>query len=190
MSPGQRGGARKVPRSRDALRVGGDVRRDAPAASRLGNGSRFRVLVATEQLHWVRLPDQKQRIAPGRDWFACGSSTRKPPPRSWHGRRRTASSLPMTGRSFRSRPHSTEKQRLTGKIANEVPCDGKPPSRPHQWRLWHVRFRPRHPSNRSRRPAPCYPRCHCHRTYSGKGDSILVPPKSSAVIREGPFRFG
>ena len=113
--------------------------------------------------------------APGRDWSACGSSTGKPPPRSWHGRRRTASSLPMTGRSFRPRPHFTEKQRLTGKIANEVrPCDGKPPSRPHQWRLWHVRFRPRHPSNRSRRPAPCYPRCHCHRTYRGKGDSILV----------------
>ena len=67
-----------------------------------------------------------------------------------HGRRRTASSLPMTGRGFRPRPHFTEKQRLTGKIANEVrPCDGKPPSRPHQWRLWHVRFRPRHPSNRA-----------------------------------------
>ena len=81
----------------------------------------------------------------------------------------------MTGRSFRLRPHFTEKQRLTGKIANEVrPCDGKPPCCPHQWRLWHVRFRPRHPSNRSRRPAPCYPRCHCHRTYSGKGDSLRI----------------
>jgi hypothetical protein len=35
-----------------------------------------------------------------------------------------ASSLPMTGRSFRPHPHLTEKQRLTGKIANKVrPCD-------------------------------------------------------------------
>jgi len=153
---------------------------------------RDRIIAAAKQDMWEARQEPRGQVFCGerqgkqcdlsidqlRTWkglVRCGSSTRKPPPRSWHGRRRTASSLPMTGRSFRSRPHFTEKQHLTGKIANEVrPCDGKPPSRPHQWRLWHVRFRPRHPSNRSRRPAPCYPRCHCRRTYSGKGDSILV----------------
>jgi len=124
---------------------------------------RDRIIAAAKQDMW------EARREPRRQVF-CGERQGKQ-----HGRRRTASSLPMTGRSFRPRPRFTEKQRLTGKIANEVrPCDGKPPSRPHQWRPWHVRFRPRHPSNRSRRPAPCYPRCHCHRTYSGKGDSILV----------------
>jgi hypothetical protein len=61
---------------------------------------------------------QSTSCAPGRDW--CGLSTRKPPLLSWHGRRRTALSLPMTGRSFRPRPHFSEKQRLIGKIANEV----------------------------------------------------------------------
>jgi hypothetical protein len=34
------------------------------------------------------------------------------------------------------------------------------------------RFRPRHLGNRSPRPAaPCYRRCHCRRTYSGKRNS-------------------
>jgi hypothetical protein len=106
----------------------------------------------------------------------CPRLARKPPPRSWHGRRRTASSLSMTARRFRPRPHFIEKQRLTGKIANEVPpCVGKPPSRPRQWCLWRVRFRLRRHGNRSRRPAPYHPRCHYRRTSAGKGDCRSRP---------------
>jgi len=86
----------------------------------------------------------------------------------------------MTARSFRSRPQFTQKQRVTGKIAKEVrPCDGKLPFPPYPSWLCHVRFQFRHPDNRSPRPtAPCYPKWHCRRTYSGKGDSAVLNLRS------------
>jgi hypothetical protein len=110
---------------------------------------------------------------PSATMFASGSVTGSGSARATTGVAGSAGSSPGPKRTpARIRGH--ESVRIACKIAKEVrPCDGKPPSRPQQ-RLWHVRFRPRHPSNRSRRPAPCYPRCDCHRTYSGKGDSILV----------------
>ena len=86
----------------------------------------------------------------------------------------------MTARSFRSRPQFTQKQRVTGKIAKEVRLwDGKLPSPPYPWWLCHVRFQRRHPDNRSPQPtAPCYPKWHCRRTYSGKGDSAVLNLRS------------
>src|SRR5215813_12334248 len=79
----------------------------------------------------------------------------------------------MTGKSFRPRRRLTEKQDLTGKIANGVrPCDRKPLSRPRQLCPWQLRLRLRHASNRSQQPALCYLKCHCRRIYSGKGDCI------------------
>jgi hypothetical protein len=58
---------------------------------------------------------------------------------------------------------------------------------PCPWCLWHVRFQLRHPGNRSPRPtALCYPKCHCRRTYSGKGDSAYLNLRSYEEFEAEP----
>ena len=58
---------------------------------------------------------------------------------------------------------------------------------PYLWCLCHVRFQLRHPDNRSPRPtAPCYPKWHCRRTYSGKGDSAVLNLRSYKNSRPKP----